>query len=127
MSKNGIIVLVCVVFASMASTVFAADLRLHGSCPGPIFLEWSNATPNAQAGVIYAHVEGSFVIRGGPCAGTELRLGREQLQLVRTFNTGPNGSGMMQSIGPVPCRGYVQIIIADSKPCSTSNVVPIPR
>lgn len=102
-------------------------LRVTGSCPGQITLSWAGATPRAQMGVVFARNTGSFTIPGGPCAGTQLGLGTNQLQLAATLNTGSNGEGQVNStVGTGACRGYLQLVVVDGSPCDTSNVVQLP-
>ena len=99
-------------------------LRLSGpACPAVITVEWGNAAPRRQAGLLFARNEGSFQISGGPCDGTRLGLGTNQLQLVRTFSTGVTGSGRMSGNAGAPaCGGFLQIVVVDGSPCATSNV-----
>lgn len=101
-------------------------LQLSGDCPGRITVQWSNTAPNSNMGILFARNTGSFVVPGGPCAGTQLGLGSNQLQLVNTVNTG-NGSGSVGgNAGTGACGGYIQLAIVDGNPCSTSNVVQLP-
>ena len=99
-------------YANNATSVFYDDLSLRqiegcgdppadfelvvgGSCPGTVTFEWNGATPNRTLGLLYAASEGTQRIPDGqPCAGTQLRLSRDQLQLVTQFPSGPDGSGL---------------------------------
>ncbi len=102
------------------------SLRVTGTCPGQITLSWNGATANRQMGIVFSRSTGSYVIPGGPCAGTQLGLGTNQLQLARTIGTGSNGSGQVNgNIGTGACGGYLQLVVVDS-PCDTSNVVQLP-
>jgi len=115
-------------FALVASgiTGWSGGMRLStsGSCPGEVTVSWSDAPENVVMGLVFALSTGNAVIPGGPCAGTVLGLGRQQLQLVRTVNSG-NGSGSV--VGSVSnntvCNGYLQIVESDS--CGTSNVARV--
>jgi hypothetical protein len=99
--------------------------QLTGTCPGTVRLAWSGAPANKPMGIVFAQNTGSFTINSGPCAGTQLGLGTQQLQLYNTINTG-NGSGAVNAqAGPGACGGYVQLVAVDS-PCKTSNVVQVP-
>ncbi len=101
-------------------------LRLGGQCPGTINVAWSNATPSRQMGILFARNTGSYVVPGGPCAGTTLGLGTNQLQLVNTVGTG-NGSGNVNGrAGTGACGGYIQLVVVDGNPCATSNVAQLP-
>lgn len=101
------------------------SLRLSGQCPGTVTVAWTNATPNTQMGIVFANNTGSFVIPGGPCAGTALGLGSAGLQLVNTVSTG-SGSGQVNGqAGTAACGHYLQLVVLGS-PCATSNVAQIP-
>lgn len=100
-------------------------LSLRGQCPGTITVGWSNATPNKQMGIVFASNTGSYVIPGGPCAGTQLGLGTSNLQLVNTVGTGSGSGSVNGRAGTNACRGYIQLVVVES-PCTTSNVVQIP-
>jgi len=98
---------------------------LDGQCPGTVRVAWSNAPANTQQGIVFARNTGNFTIPGGPCQGTQLGLGTNQLQLVNTIGTG-NGSGAVNGqAGAGACGGYVQLV-AIGTPCQTSNVVQLP-
>ncbi|MCC6909386.1 MAG: hypothetical protein IT430_15710 [Phycisphaerales bacterium] len=101
-------------------------LTLTGQCPGSIAIAWSGATPNRQMGIVYARSTGAFVVPGGPCAGTVLGLGASQIQLVRTVSTGSGSGSVNGNAGPAACGGYLQLIVVNGNPCSTSNVAAIP-
>ncbi len=103
------------------------SLRISGTCPGRVTVSWANATPSRPMGILFSSNTGSFVIPGGVCAGTQTGLSSSGLQLVYTGNTGPNGSGNVSANAGTPaCRKYLQMVVADGSPCSTSNVVQIP-
>lgn len=103
-------------------------LNVSGTCPGTITVEWSGATPSRPMGLVFARNEGSYVIPGGACSGTELGLGTQNLQLIRQLNSGPNGSGQVSgAAGTAACGGFLQLVIADGSPCATSNVRQIPQ
>lgn len=101
-------------------------LGVDGACPGPVIIYWEQATPNANAGLLFARSIGGFVIPGGPCAGTSLLLTPNQLQLVTTFSTGSQGSGRISGqAGQAACGGYLQMVVVDGQPCGTSNAALI--
>lgn len=105
-----------------APVVISAD----GACPGQMVFAWQGAAPDELAGLLFALNTGNYVL-SHIRQGTVLSLGSHQLQLVRSFRTGPDGRGEMS--GPAPrraCGGYVQMIVVDGI-CSTSNVVQIPQ
>jgi hypothetical protein len=113
----------------LAEVAFGRSLSLQadGTCPGTVTVEWDGATPNRQAGLVFSARQGSFTISGGPCDGTQLGLGTNQLQLVRTLSTGATGSGRLSgNAGAGACGGFLQLVVADGSPCTTSNVAQIP-
>ena len=100
------------------------SISVSGTCPGRVDVSYENATPDTTLALLFAANTGNVVIPNGPCAGTQLGLGANQLQVVRQFNSG-NGSG--QTGGNVPgraCGGFLQMIEAGS--CATSNVAQLP-
>ncbi len=101
-------------------------LALGGHCPGTINIGWSGATPNRQMGIVYARNTGSFQVPGGPCAGTLLGLGTNQLQLVNTIGTAGGSGNVNGNAGGGACGGYLQLVVVDANPCTTSNVVALP-
>ncbi len=100
------------------------QLTASATCPGggPIVISWSGATPRGQVGLIYARNTGSFHIPNGPCAGTVLGLGNNQIQLVWQGGAGNDGSRTLNSnAGNGACGGYLQLL--DVTTCTPSNVV----
>lgn len=101
------------------------SLSLSGSCPGRITIAWSGATPSRQMGIAFASQTGQFVVPGGPCGGTQLGLGSQNLRLVNTVGTG-SGSGQVNGqAGTAACNGYLQLVVVDGNPCATSNAAQI--
>lgn len=99
-------------------------LTITGVCPGTVRLAWAGAQPNRQQGIIFARNTGNYTIGSGTCAGTQLGLGTNGLQLYNTIGTG-NGSGSVNAnAGSGACRGYVQLIQVPG--CQTSNVAQVP-
>lgn len=103
------------------------SLSLRGNCPGTLTVMWNNATPSRQMGIVFASNTGSFrVPNGGPCAATVLGLGTQNLRLVNTIGTG-SGSGQVNGqAGTGACGGYLQLVVVDGNPCTTSNVAQLP-
>jgi len=101
------------------------SLALRGTCPGSINVRWSGATPNKTMGIVFASNTGNFSIPGGPCSGTTLGLGTSNLQLVNTVNTGSGSGSVNGNAGTAACRGYIQLVVVDASPCTTSNVAQI--
>jgi len=102
-------------------------LAIVASCPsgGPIQVSWSGATPNGQIALIFARNQGSFIIPNNyPCAGTQLGLDSNQIQLVFQGGAGKNGSRTLNAAaGPNACGGHLQLL--DLATCGTSNTARI--
>ena len=100
------------------------QLSVIASCPsgGPIQVSWTGATRGGEIALIFAHNTGSFHIpNGNSCAGTELGLGANQIQLAYRGSAGANGSRIVNSTtGPGACGGYLQLL--DVPTCGTSNL-----
>jgi len=96
-----------------------------GPCPGVVQISWSGAEPNVTLALVFARNTGSFRIPYGPCKGTILGLGANQIQLVTTFNSG-NGSGVINgNAGAFACGGFIQM--HDLPACELSNVAQVPN
>ncbi len=102
------------------------SLRVTGECPGRVTVAWGGATPNRPMAIVYANNTGSFVVPGGPCAGTQLGLGTSGIQVAFQGGTG-SGSGQVNSnVGTGVCGHYIQMVVVSGSPCETSNVVQLP-
>ncbi len=102
-------------------------ISIDGECPGRMAVEWENAPPNRPGGLLFAFTTGNYYIGWGWCEGTYIGLG-SSLRLVRTIQSGSNGSGMLTgSASARACGGYIQVIVWDGSPCAVSNVVQIPQ
>ena len=103
------------------------QLSVNATCPsgGPIQVSWSGATGGGTVVLLYARNTGSFRIpNGNPCAGTQLGLGSNQLQIGYQGAAGSNGSRTLNSnTGAGICGGYLQLL--DVATCGTSNVVRV--
>lgn len=98
---------------------------IGGDCPGTVRISWSGAPRNLQQGIVFARNTGSFRIPSGPCQGTQLGLGTNQIQLVNIVSTG-NGSGAINGrAGTGACGGHIQLV-AVGMPCKTSSVATLP-
>lgn len=100
------------------------QLTVDGTCPGggPIVISWSGATPGGQIVLVFARTTGNFHVPNGPCAGTVLGLGTNQIQIAYQGAAGNNGSRTLNAqAGNGACGGYFQLL--DLGACSTSNVV----
>lgn len=84
-----------------------------------VTLTWANAPANTPLAIIYASSAGSFVIPNSfTCAGTQLGLSNQNIRLVRTVDSGPDGSGEIN--GQSANGGFVQMLVSST--CATSNV-----
>lgn len=102
-------------------------ISIDGECPGEVRFEWSGATRDKRMGILYASNRGSVVL-GEPCFGTQIGLGSVRLQLVAVVRTGAMGTGAVSGRVPrLACGGFVQAVVVDGVPCTTSNVVQIPQ
>lgn len=101
------------------------NVAVSGSCPGTVRVDWSGATPNKQQAIVFASNTGNFSVPSGPCQGTVLGLGTQNIRLVNTISTG-NGSGQVNgNASGAACGGFLQLVTIGS-PCETSNVAQIP-
>ena len=100
-------------------------LGLSGSCPGTVTVSWSDATPSSMMGIVFANGTGNFTIPGGPCSGTTLGLGSAGLRLVNTISTGSGSGSVNGTAGTAACGHYLQLVVVDGSPCTTSNVAQI--
>lgn len=110
-------------FAAVTGGGGSYNLRVSGQCPGTLTLNWNNATPNRQQGIVFGLNAGQTTIPNGPCQGTVLGVSG-QVRLVNTIGTG-NGSGSVNGqAGTGACGGKLQLV--ESGSCDTSNVASIP-
>lgn len=101
-------------------------IRVSGTCPGTVTVSWSEITPRSTMGIVFASNTGNLIIPGGPCQGTELGLGAANIRLVNTINSGSGSGSVNGNAGTGACGGYLQIVVVDGNPCSTTNVAQIP-
>lgn len=105
----------------------ALTISIDGSCPGVVRFRWDGASPDQWAGLIYSDERGNFTLNQ-PCGGTVTGLGTRGLRLVWLFRTGAAGQGAASGRAASPsCGGFLQMVVQDGNPCSTSNVVQIPQ
>lgn len=96
-----------------------------GTCPGSINVAWDGAQPNKQQGIVFASNTGSFVVPNGPCQGTQLGLGTQNLRLVNTISTGSGTGSVNGNANSGACGGYLQLVTIGT-PCEASTVGQIP-
>lgn len=100
-------------------------LSVAGPCPGTVTVSWSDATPSRTMGIVFANGTGNFTIPGGPCGRTTLGLGSAGIRLVNTINTGSGSGRVNGAAGTSACGHYLQLVVVDGNPCTTSNVAQI--
>jgi len=99
-------------------------LALTGSCPGPVALDLTAATPEGSAVIVAGQGPGVSIVPVGVCTGTE--LGVESAQLVRGFVTDGTGGQTLDFDAPSALCG-VSIQALDLSSCLVSNVLAIDR
>lgn len=103
-------------------------MRLGGSCPGLITVEWSGATPDRTQGLAFGNRIGKTRIpQSYPCTGFVLGLAG-QVRLVDPpgfFSTGSGAGQLSGKAAPAACGGYLQLVEGGS--CRMSNVARIPE
>ena len=94
---------------------------------GPLEVRWFQATPDqrARVAILFGKRTGHFAIpNGNPCAGTELGLSAQALQVAFVRSAGQFGAGRLTTTIPrSACGGYLQLL--DITRCELSNVVRI--
>ena len=126
--------------------VYSFDLNPGGggACPAPVIrlqkvpdcssgpggqleVRWFQATPDqsSRIALLYGKRTGHFAIpNGNPCAGLQLGLGSQGLQVAYFGPAGQFGAGRLKTNIPrVACGGYLQLL--DLTRCELSNVVRI--
>ena len=108
---------------TQSATAGVFSVSIVGTCPGPVTLTLSGATPGAQVGIGWSANTGSFTIPSGPCAGTVLGLDSPNLLAIVTADA----FGMATVAGTAPaaaCGASVQAV--DFSNCGTSNIGTVP-
>lgn len=102
-------------------------LRVSGTCPGRVTVEWSGGTPNNQQGLVFGANQGNTVIpTNQPCSGTVLGVSG-QVRLVDPpglFGNQGGAGSISGSAGTAACNGYLQLV--EGGTCQTSNVAQLP-
>jgi len=103
------------------------QLRVRGTCPGQMTIQWSGGIPNSRQGIALGLNRGSTTFpQMFPCAGTVLGIsGRVQLlDPPGLFNNQGGRGSISGKAGTLFCRHYLQLV--EARTCRTSNVVQIP-
>ena len=113
---------------AFAGSAFAQPvISIEGSCPGAVRFRWEGAAPNEWAGLLYSDERGTITL-SQPCGGTVIGLGPRGLRLVSVFRTSANGAGVANGQADSrSCGGFLQLVVQDGYPCTTSNVVQVPE
>lgn len=100
------------------------ELRLtQGSCPGPVTLEVTNATPNAQLAVVRGTQLGGFTVPVGGCRGTLLPLQNTRL-LSQTAADARGRASLPVTLPPQAC-GLGKLQVVDLSSCALSNLLAL--
>jgi len=102
-------------------------LIVTGSCPGTVVIEWENAAPHSQQGLVYGERLGNTIIPpNSACAGTALGVAGS-VRLVTPpgmFGTGTGSGRISGQATSGTCRGY--LILVEGGSCRTSNIAQLP-
>jgi hypothetical protein len=90
-----------------------------GVCPGLATLEAVNGTDNGPLAVVSGTGPGSFVVPGGPCAGTTLPITGARLRLMTTFDPLGNWSITRTFNNPNVCGASV--VFLDLTTCTVAQ------
>ncbi len=97
------------------------DTNCNGA-GGQASIQWTNATPNGQAAILYAKTRGNYAIPGSNaiCPGVGLGLGSSQLQIGFVGPSNGAGSRTINTSFPASmCGGFIQLI--DLSRCKLSE------
>ncbi len=109
---------------ALASAAFATPtLTITGSCPGPVDIEVTGATPGGHIAFLSADGPGNAPIPQGPCTGnTGLDASGLTFRKLRTAD-GTGATVVQPNLGASMCGLWVQAVDADT--CTTSAAVPL--
>ncbi len=103
------------------------SLAVRASCPsgGPIRAQWSGAAPGGRVALIFGQSQGVYPVPPNyPCAGTQLGLGSNQLQIAWFGRSDADGGRIINATAPpAACGGFLQLL--DLTTCATSNVARV--
>lgn len=99
------------------------EISIFGNCGSTMDLRASGATPGGPVAVIYSFGLGSYVIPGGPCAGTVLGLDGAGITLAAVLTADAAGFASHSAFVPPGACGVVFVQGLDVATCATSNVV----
>lgn len=97
----------------------AFSLAQSGTCPGPVTLTATGATPNGSVVILYGNA-GSRTKPSGVCAGTTVGIGNPTVGAIRTANGA--GTATLSFQAPAgACGKTVQAV--DLQSCAVSNTI----
>ena len=120
---DGELYYVTLVDGTVSRLEFVRDLEtmLTGSCPGPVTLDVSGATPNGTVG-IFGGQPGALTVPGGPCEGA--RLGLADAQLLTTLQADVSGDvSLSGDLAAQACGSAIEAI--DLATCDTSGALTL--
>ena len=99
------------------------DLSLSGSCPGPVDVTLTGATPNAPLGIVVGSGFGSSSVPGGACEGVALDVtSPSPITVIEADSSG--GLSVSPNVPSANCGDVIQVL--DTASCQTSDAVAIP-
>jgi outer membrane protein assembly factor BamB len=98
-------------------------LSASGTCPGPVTITVTGATPGASVAIWGGKQPGSTTLTSGDCVGTTLDLNKAHLFATGTAD-GNGNVNLRARLNPNRCGILLQAI--DLSTCATSNVTPTP-
>jgi hypothetical protein len=96
-------------------------LSKTGTCPGPVSLTVTDATPRGPVALLYGF-PGSYTRGGGSCAG--LTIGISQPTLAGIFNANVNGIASISFNSPPGLCGR-SVIGIDLRSCTATNIITL--
>lgn len=95
------------------------SLSVSGTCPGPVQISVTGATPSGNVAFAYG-AAGSFTLPPGPCAGTVLDISSPTLAAIMAADASGNIS-IAPTLPAGICGRTLQCV--DMTTCTTSNTV----
>ncbi|MHC4837232.1 MAG: hypothetical protein ACYTF3_03470 [Planctomycetota bacterium] len=116
---NGTPLTPTVPFTPGTSQLGVFDLTIAGSCPGPITISVTGATPGAQVALAWSLNAGSSSVPGGACGGTALGLAAPNLLTILVADA--SGQAAFAANAPSSaCGVFLQAV--DLGACAASDV-----
>ncbi|MFT4626970.1 MAG: hypothetical protein ACI8PZ_005651 [Myxococcota bacterium] len=106
----------------LPAPAFAISGAVSGTCPGPVDIDISSATPSGSVALLYGLGPGSDVVPAGPCAGTVSGLAG----MLHAMNVAVDGAGaitMSPTLPPGACSRTIQFL--DLTTCEMSDPIDL--